>query len=327
MAGGARTHIDWLLREGAAEAAVRVSERIVFNDDHWRATIERLDVSAGIRVYLTRAEVRRPLTLEPRQQDDDLWLMGHVAVKGRVSVALADGQSVELGPERAALYRPADRRATFTPAPGRSLRLVSYMVRADRLRHIFGEPLPDLLQPLMRETFATSDVLAISVGPPVARLVASLFASPLQGPLRDIFVEGVVLQLLAMKTAQAAAHAIPGAPSETESARLEEARGRLLADMRNPPNAGDLAIAAGMSETALNAGFRALFGGTVFEVLRDERLEHARIAIETTDRPIKQIAHGVGYGHVTNFINAFTRRYGKPPVRYMRERAGEVRSA
>src|SRR5690606_11869517 len=94
-----------------------------------------------------------------------------------------------------------------------------------------------------------------------------------------------------------------------------------LADMREPPNTARLAVLSGMSEAALNAGFRTMFGGTVYEVLRDRRLDLARIALETTDVPVKQIAHGVGYNHVTNFINAFTRRYGAPPRRYIRGRA------
>jgi hypothetical protein len=47
-----------------------------------------------------------------------------------------------------------------------------------------------------------------------------------------------------------------------------------------------------------------------------ERLAHARLAIETGQAPIKQIAHRVGYTHVSNFTAAFTRRYGAPPSQY-----------
>jgi AraC-like DNA-binding protein len=311
--------IAWLLREGERETMVPVSERMVVDDDHWRATIERLDVSQGIRVYLTRAMVRRPLTLEPQQLDRDAWLMAHMSARGRVGLRFSDGQGVELGPERAALFRPADHRAAFTPAPGRSLRLVGYMVRADRVRRIFGRAVPAMLRPLIAKRFTTSRIIPVATSAAMRRLAASLFTSPLRGPLRDIFVEGVVLQLLAMKTADALGRARPsGAPSRRDAARLKEARERLVAEMDAPPTVTELARAAGMNEAALNAGFRALFGGSVYEVLRDERLEHARLALETTDIPVKQIAHGVGYSHVTNFISAFARRYGRPPVQFQR---------
>jgi len=35
---------------------------------------------------------------------------------------------------------------------------------------------------------------------------------------------------------------------------------------------------------------------------------------------MKAIAYRVGYNHVTNFISAFTRRYGVPPREYLRKR-------
>ena len=39
--------------------------------------------------------------------------------------------------------------------------------------------------------------------------------------------------------------------------------------------------------------------------------------LETEDVPIKDIAFRVGYRHVTNFITAFTARYGAPPRQYV----------
>ena len=193
------------------------------------------------------------------------------------------------------------------------------MVRADRVRSMFGDGVPAMLRSLIQPDGARSEVIPVTVGAAFGRIATSLFESPLYGPLRQVFVEGAVLQLLAMKTARAALMAEPVGLTALERVRLGEARERLLTDMRDPPGAGELAVMTEMSETALNAGFRTLFGGTVYEVLRDERLEHARIAIETTDSPVKQIAHAVGYNHVTNFISAFTRRYGRPPRRYIRE--------
>ncbi len=315
------SRVEWLVREGDVDATITGSERIELDDDYWRATIERTDVSPGIRLHLTQAEIRRPLTLEPHQQEEEPWLLTHMALRGRTVISLSDDQSAAIGPDRAILFRPSDRRARFIPAVGQSLRLVGYMIREDRVRHIFGDAIPEMLKPLLGADPQVGRLIPVPAGTPLRRLASTLFTSPLRGPLRMIFMEGVVLQLLAMKTARAATLARPDALPVRERGRLREARERLVSDMRNPPRVSALAAAAGMSESALNAGFRALFGGSVYEVLRDERLEHARIALETTDVPIKQIAFRVGYGHVSNFTHAFTKKYGEPPKRYARARA------
>src|SRR3546814_8027422 len=127
-------------------------------------------------------------------------------------------------------------------------------------------------------------------------------------------MEGVGLQLLACQTSSQTRQA--WLLTRQERAAVTTAHCLLLLDMRQPPGLGDLAATVGLTEKRLNNAFRSEYGGTVCEVLRNHRLEHARLALEAGAAPIKQIAFRVGYNHVTNFINAFTARYGMPPGRY-----------
>jgi len=107
----------------------------------------------------------------------------------------------------------------------------------------------------------------------------------------------------------------PSCPPANER-RSKKAHARLLADLPRPPTLAALAADVGMSERRLNAGFKALFGTTVFETLRNERLEHARLVLEREALPLKLVAQRVGYRHVSNFINAFAARYGTPPRQF-----------
>jgi AraC-like DNA-binding protein len=157
-------------------------------------------------------------------------------------------------------------------------------------------------------------------------LAASLFAPGLNGPLRTLMMEGAVIQMLAVQAAAASNRPVPRAsraPSTRERKIIRAAREQLLADMRHPPTLGELASAAGLTEKRLNAGFVAVFGTTAFKILRNERLEHARLALEE-GAPLKEIAIRVGYNHATNFINAFTARYGAPPRRYADESSSDA---
>jgi AraC-like DNA-binding protein len=321
------SRIEWLLHEGEAERRVPSSERIVINDDHVRTTTERIDISSGMRVFLTSAEVRRPLTVTAPHSAPGPWLAANVAARGRIDLEMTDGQRATIDADRSVLFRSADKVSRYTSLPGEALRLAGYMIRADRAEHIFGGALPEAIRPLARRTARESVVIATPADAGQRRLAASLFTEKLHGPMRAIFMEGVALQLFAMQTAAASATRSDEAPadrvSQGERAGVEAARELLLADMRAPPTLAELASRVGISEKALNAGFRLVYGATVFEVLRNERLEHARLALETTASPMKSIAFRVGYNHVTNFISAFTRRYGMPPVRFMRGRSGE----
>jgi AraC-like DNA-binding protein len=317
--------VEWLLRADDAARPVPVSARMAMDDEYWRATIERFDPSDGLRIFLTAADVHREFVFDTHQTEPDSWLLSHVPVSGAVRLSFSDGVVTDIGPKLSALFQPAERRGVFTLSPQRDLRHVGYSVRADRVRQMFGDELPERLAGMIGD-YGPTRLIETATSVRMRGLAVSLFAERLQGPLRLIYMEGVALQLLAIQAAELDAGARPTISTGDRRA-LEEARDRLTADMANPPNIGALAVSAGMSERALNAGFRSLFGGTVYEVLRDERLAVARLALETGEASIKQIAHRVGYSHVSNFTAAFTRRYGKPPLRYMRARAGDASPA
>lgn len=312
--------ISWLLHEGDDTALLPVSERMVISDTHWDATLERQDTGMGLRVFLTSARVRESLTLEAHHLEEKPWVAGNVAVKGRVRIELSDGPSADISPTTSIIFRPSDRRARFTPRPTRDLRLAGFMIAAERLELMFGAEMP----PLFRTAIAAGDgspLHALPCSTHIRRLAATLFTRDLRGAMRLIFMEAVVLQILIEQTA-GMLPAKPGgrkAPSP-DRRTIDRARQRLFADLRNPPDLAALATEVGLSEKALNAGFRATYGTTVFETLRDKRLDDARILLETESLSLKTIAFRVGYSHLSNFSRAFALKFGVPPRRYVKFR-------
>jgi AraC-like DNA-binding protein len=311
--------VHWLLREGGSERPVPASSLLTFNDEHWTASIERIDIGDSLRVFLTEAEIRRGLSLEPLQSVTGVWLSSKVAIRGRVAVSFSDGAHVELTPDRSMLCRPHDGKARFTPKPRQRLHLAGYMLRADRVESLCDGKVPAAIRPLIAPTTDRDLLLKIPTTAPLRRAAIKLFSNPFVGKLREVYLEGLALQMFALQSAAAGDEAKSRSNpvlSAAERKALARAHARLLADLANPPTVAELAADAGMSERRLNAGFKALFGTTVFELLRKERLEHARLVLESEALPLKLVAERVGYRHVTNFINAFAARYGTPPRQF-----------
>lgn len=309
--------IDWLLRETMDARILKTSERMVIDDASWRATIERVDIGAGLRVFLTDAEARHDITIEARDDRTDQWVGSQVTVAGHADIDFLDGEKTHATPAQALLFRPSGRCAAYSIKAGERFHSAGYNLDITRVRRLLEDDVPEALGPLLEPGVAVSRVLAMRAARPMRTLAESLFDCGFNGPLRILMIEGAVLQLLAVQAATIAC--LPSregrAFSAQERKRIIEARDRLLADMRCPPTLGELALAVGLSEKRLNAGFRALFGATVFEVLHNERLDHARIAIAEGAR-LQDIASRVGYNHPNNFSRAFTARYGTPPHKY-----------
>ena len=314
------SNVEWLLRDAMEERPLPIRERAVIDDASWRATIERLQIGSGLRVFLTDAEAHHDMTMEARDDRVDQWMGGQVTVAGRADIDFLDGECTYAAADHALLFRPSGRRAAYTIKAGAKFHSAGYGMEVGRIARLFDGKVPAALHHLLEPSVESSRVVTMRGTRFMKNLVGALFAGGLNGPLRLLMIEGAVIQLIAMQAAAACqpdARPHPQALTAAEREALEAARTRLLADMRQPPTLGELALGVGLTEKRLNAGFKRLFGATVFETLRNERLEHARIALQSDRVTLKEIAFRVGYNHVPNFAIAFAARYGAPPRQYL----------
>ncbi len=99
-----------------------------------------------------------------------------------------------------------------------------------------------------------------------------------------------------------------------ETSCIIKARKLLLEDLRrNPLSLRTLAKAVAINEFKLKAGFKQLFGISVFDCLHEARMQKARELLLSTNEPLKQICVLTGYPRMTNFITAFRKRFGYTP--------------
>lgn len=76
---------------------------------------------------------------------------------------------------------------------------------------------------------------------------------------------------------------------------------------------GDIAHKVGINEQKLKHGFKEIYGMGLYKYLREQILEIARIQLEETDKPIKEISFDAGYKSQGNFSTAFKKSYGFSP--------------
>ncbi len=87
-------------------------------------------------------------------------------------------------------------------------------------------------------------------------------------------------------------------------------------DLAQPPDLAGLAKAVGTNARRLNEAFRHCAGATVFEYLREARMEQARRLLRETTLAVQVIASDLGYDNPANFATAFRARFGLSPRDY-----------
>ena len=266
----------------------------------------------GLRLFDSRMDTVAPMEVHPQAVDEAPVQCMQVALAGETLLRVADGRSTSTKRGAGSLFRVQGGGVRFTSGPGR-LHLVGVSVDVPLLAHWFGPKIPASLRPLLHDRMQPGQLATLPV-PAVEATARALGHMPCHGVLRAMMLEGVALQMLAgFLDGVCGSDAREPPVSAGEQRAANEAYERLLHDLRAPPTATELARSVGLSPRRLERAFRAVHGGSVFGVLRRERLAHAFDALRSGALPIKTIAWHIGYDHVASFTHAFQAQYGAPP--------------
>ncbi|MFH8367458.1 GlxA family transcriptional regulator [Streptomyces sp. NPDC018031] len=107
-------------------------------------------------------------------------------------------------------------------------------------------------------------------------------------------------------------------PEDCQDERLAEVLAWAREHLHEPLPVAELARRALMSKRSFARRFTAATGTTPHAWLRNLRLSSAEELLETTDLPVEEIAHRVGYGSAAVLREQFVRRRGVPPRSYRR---------
>lgn len=90
----------------------------------------------------------------------------------------------------------------------------------------------------------------------------------------------------------------------------------LQENLGNTPNLDDLAKIGATNRTSLNQDFQKMYGMTVFDWLREQRLMKAAQLLRTTELSVYEVANRVGYASHAGFTAAFRQRFDISPREY-----------
>lgn len=227
-----------------------------------------------------------------------------IILQGRVSLTLG-GEVIELS-EQMALTLSLDKEVEFDALQqaGQNLRVLTLS-----LDH---QALEQLQAPIRR-----GNDWSVWRLPPHIYQGLMLFRNDMS--LSQLYLEGLSLQILSQgllldDTAPATADVrIP----PQERLRLERVREVIATRPQGEYSLSELAQVAAMSPSSLRSKFKACYGQTLFDFLKQKRLQMARDYL-LRGYSVQQAAHFAGYSYATNFTTAFRKHFGVAPSSLIR---------
>lgn len=227
-----------------------------------------------------------------------------IVLQGRVRLTLR-GETVELS-EQMALTLSLEKEVQFDALQqaGQDLRVLTLS-----LDHV---ALDQLQAPIRRE-----NGWFIWRLPPHLYQGLQLFRNDMS--LARLYLEGLSLQILSqgLKLDKPWASVCEVRIHPKERLRLERVRDRIAAHPQAEYSLNELAQTAAMSPSSLRSKFKACYGQTLFDFLKEQRLQMARDYL-LRGFSVQQAAHFTGYSYATNFTTAFRKHFGVAPSSLIR---------
>ncbi|RVV96507.1 AraC family transcriptional regulator [Mesobaculum littorinae] len=199
-----------------------------------------------------------------------------------------------------------------------SMRYIYIVMHFDALRALYADKvhdLPALLQDVLEGGAHSTNGWALPLSAELLRCLGDVQTCPLEGHRRCLFLKS--------KTIEIFCHALEAFDKSDclQSTRFTKsmARGVLKArrfleqNFISPPSLEELAAEAGVSRSTLCTGFRQILGQSVYDYIRDLRMQRALLLLTERDDPLIQIAYAVGYIRPSSFSAAVQRHFGATP--------------
>jgi AraC-like DNA-binding protein len=238
--------------------------------------------------------------------EPDNWLRQEIPLSGRLSVIPKRGKVFQLDP---GTYHLTDQ-PVFASDHGEGENSIYFSIHFS----------PELLAGI-----GSNQPLAEKMPGPVPRdlleMVYDILKCPFQESLRDFYYANKVREILFAHMVSLPM-ALPGELTPEQIAQMYEADRIMANNLDGKITIPELARQLGTNFVTLKKNYERVFGIGLFPRLMQRKMEHIKLLLEKTDKPLKEIADLAGYQTLPGFINAFRKRFKMTPNDWRKERRG-----
>jgi AraC-like DNA-binding protein len=99
--------------------------------------------------------------------------------------------------------------------------------------------------------------------------------------------------------------------------KIKLAKEIIISRMIEPPTLIELSKEVDISLKKLKQGFKQVYGSSVFSFLLDYKMQVSKRLLSSGNYNVNEVALKVGYSTATHFINAFKKKFGTTPKKYL----------
>ena len=158
------------------------------------------------------------------------------------------------------------------------------------------------------------------ITPAMAVVLSQILQHQPNALMSRLYLKGKVYELLSLYFNPTEATDIAECPflvDEENVRKIRNAKQIMLERMTQPPSLQALADEIGLSLKKLKEGFKQLYGSTVYQFVLDYKMDYARQLLGSGAHNVNEVALQLGYSNSSHFIEAFKKKFGTTPKKYL----------
>ena len=197
--------------------------------------------------------------------------------------------------------------------------MVSILISISKFHSLFSSD-ADHISFLSSENIAKKYYDNQSFNSSISVVLSQILQAKIHNSIKSLYIKGKVYELLSLyfnKSEDPSTEKCPFLLDEQNVQKIRKAKEIILERMTDPPLLEELAREIGLSLKKLKDGFKQIYGDTVFTYLLDHKMDEARKMLESQKYNVNEVGLKLGYSTSSHFINAFKKKYGTTPKKYL----------
>lgn len=269
--------------------------------------------NSGLKLAIIQTKLNQPVQIQGMIQEP---LVGFgFCVAGRCDVFTSSTPPVTIKAGESAFLSCPSHADTITNIPSNHLLRIYLMLEGEILSS-FAKGDEDYFSPALKSLDKKQPSrIVLPVTPLMRAALHQILHCPYCGQAGHLYLESKAMELLSHKLAQL--HPSDGCRhfklKSADYERIIHVAEILVNNMESPPDTMELALTVGLSRSKLQRCFFRVYGVSLFEYLRNHRLQMARQLLQSGEVNVTEAALRVGYANQSYFAKAFKTMFGVVP--------------
>ena len=230
---------------------------------------------------------------------------------GSYSFPVASGNSI-------LLYNPNQELPIKASLAANSL-VLSVLISIKKFHSLFSNQ-ADQISFLNQDNIGNKFYKEKKLAPMISVVLNQMVQQSLHQSMYKLYLRAKVFELMSLyfnKDKEMDIEQCPFLVDDKNIKKIRNAKEIIISRMTEPPTLTDLASEVEISLKKLKEGFKQVYGASVYVFLLDYKMQVSKRLLSSGNYNVNEVALKVGYSTATHFINAFKKKFGTTPKKYL----------